>query len=127
MLLMAGYVQHADEECISILLMNDLSIEKIAYFHWEILQKKTKEWEKREKRSLLASSTSQEEFTSFVLYFLTAGISFLGEKKITSIILMNENPVLPCRLVCVKLLFFSHLIKASFLQWEYWTKTPPWT
>lgn len=86
MLLMAGYVQHAYEECISIPLMNDLSIDKIAYFHWEILlvgnnKKRQKNEKEREKRSLLANSSSQEEFISFVLYFLTGGISFLGEKN----------------------------------------------
>lgn len=87
MLLMAGYVQHAYEKCISIPLMNDLSIDKIAYFHWEILlvsnnkKKRQKNEKEREKRSLLANSSGQEEFTSSALHFLTAGLSFLGEKK----------------------------------------------
>lgn len=133
MLLMAGYVQHAYEKCISIPLMNDLSIDKIAYFHWEILlvsnnKKKDKRMRKKEKRGhYLQTPAVRKSSLPLHCTFLLQAFHFWEKKKITNIVLMNENPVLPCRLVCVKLLFFSHLIKASFHQWGYWTKIPPWT
>lgn len=83
---MAGYVQHAYEECISISLMNDLSIDKIAYFHQEILlvgnnKKKDKTTRKKEKRGHCLQTPAARKSSLPCSYFLIGGISFQGEKK----------------------------------------------
>lgn len=70
---------------------------------------------KKEKRGhYLQTPAVRKSSLPLCCTFLPQAFHFWEKKKITNIILMNENPVLPCRLVCVKLLFFSHWLKPHF-------------
>lgn len=76
------YLNPSDEQ--SIHTLNSLSpLRNLANWQQQQQQKSKKRTKKKNNKSLLATSSSQKEFTSFVSYFLTAGISFLGGKKIT--------------------------------------------
>jgi len=79
---MAGHDQYAFEECILIPLMNIYhGLNSLFPPRNLVSYEKRKERKKRGGKILLRTFSSQEEFTSFVLYFFNASILFQGEKK----------------------------------------------